>query len=187
MSFSKFTNSDHLTNHFALEEWRKKHGNFNEKSWSFKNFLSLTFLSQIEEMKRQFGQMLFSSKFLENEDPSSSSHNKHSRDYSVICSIIGGGLYPNIAHRRVKIRRNSKFSNYKTIHGSVKLVEGSVNKNSGENGFIVYHQRQKFGNFGTFMLDASDVTPYSIVFFGDHVRVYNKDGESYLTVGEFIR
>jgi hypothetical protein len=67
------------------------------------------------------------------------------------------------------------------------LVEGSVNKNAGESGFVVYHMRQKLGNMGTFLLDASDVSPYSVVFFGDRIKPYSKDGVDYLTVGDFVR
>lgn len=175
---------------YAVDEWRQyreKHGG-DTSDFCFENFMSATFLKQIEDMKQQFGEMLCVSKFLTNHDPTSLEHNQFSKNSEIVCSIICGGLYPNIALKRVKIKNNVARPNIKTIYGTVKLIDGSVNAVSKRetSSYLVYHMRQKMLG-GTYLLDASSVSPYAVVFFGDHVKFENVEDCSYLSIGEIAK
>ncbi len=185
IKLSENTYSDHLANQFALQNFRKCPKN-EKKDFCDKNFLSWTFLKQIEKMKGQFARMLKSSKFVLANDPSSEANNRYSRDNDACLSLICGGLYPNVAFKRPKILRRGKYEvNCETFYGPAKLVDGSINKKAGRVGFIAYHMRQEFGKSGSFLLDASDVSPYAVVFFGDQIKFWTD--LNCLTVGNFAR
>lgn len=148
LKFSQNTGSDHLTMAYAVDEWRKQEELVPDDvdQFCYDNFMNPTFLKQIVEMKQQFAEMLCASKFLSNQDSQSPEHNIFSDNTDIICSIICAGLYPNIAFKRMKIKQNQvAHPTIRTVHGSAKLIDGSVNASSTKDssGYVVYHTRQK--------------------------------------------
>lgn len=94
--FAKQWCSDHLMLANVMAEWRERgmsHG------FCSNNYLNMSTLRQLDNMKRQFCENLYAMKFLGNSDPESSENNRNTcgMHLNLLRSVICAGLYPNLA------------------------------------------------------------------------------------------
>lgn len=97
---SQNSKSDHLLIHSVIEGYRNAKANERNLNYCYDNFLSHTTVSQIENMKRQFADLLKASSFLESSDCLAKISNINSSNVPLLRAIIAAGLYPNIAFLR---------------------------------------------------------------------------------------
>lgn len=136
-------------------------------------------------MKIQFGQMLFNSSFINDASLMSRENNYNTENEKILKAIIAGGLYPNVAYRKIKMNsRGPGVAWIKTMEGRVKLFGSSVNAevSSDISSYLVYHEKQKINN-SIFLFDSTAIQPYSIVLFGDNVKTGTLGDTSFLSVG----
>ena len=129
--------SDHLLIHNVVQGYRATKENDCDMNYCYENFLSRTTLSQIENMKGQFADLLRNYSFLESSNCCAQSSNINSNNVPLLRAIIAAGLYPNIAFlRQVKTRGNKCFAIHKMSTPedySVKFHPSSIN--SGQSSF----------------------------------------------------
>ncbi|EDW13519.1 ATP-dependent DNA/RNA helicase DHX36 isoform X2 [Drosophila mojavensis] len=180
--------SDHLMIHNTICNYRESVENHRDRDFCYNNFLSHMTLQQLERMKSQFSELLSNYKFLNSTNCLDHSSNINSGKIPLLRAIIGGGLYPNMAHlrkaRQIKNRVRA-IHNMTTDDGRrVNFHPSSVN--SGETGFdsnyFVYYQRQKSTDL--YLLDATMVFPMALIIFGDGVETGVVDNRHYLSVAQ---
>lgn len=181
--------SDQLAVWHAMDKWSGQRSN--QRSFCYQNFLSHTTLLMLEKMKSQFGESLYKSKFLLSSRCDHEENNKHSDNVNVLRAVICGGLYPNIAFRFVKIGKNRRCEYIKTVDNKrANLLPSSVNgdrSSSHEQGFMVYHERQKFTNSLFLTETTANVSPYAILIFGDRIKTFTLDNYQYISVGDIAK
>lgn len=109
LDFSKNSKSDHLLIHNVIEDYREAKDNGSNTKYCYDYFLSHITLTQIENMKRQFGDLLKNSSFLETADCRDKISNINSTNVPLLRAIIAAGLYPNIAFLRYLPTNISKY------------------------------------------------------------------------------
>lgn len=127
----------------------------------------------------------------------------------MVRALIGGGLYPNMAHlwlaiyylyitvyiiyfiiqhysksRQIKNRVRA-IHNMSTDDGRrVNFHPSSVNSGEGsfDSHYFVYYQRQK--STALYLLDATMVFPMALIIFGDSVESGTHENTPYLSVAQ---
>ncbi|XP_058987315.1 ATP-dependent DNA/RNA helicase DHX36-like [Musca domestica] len=168
------TKSDHLLIHNVIKSYRTACDQGRDMNFCYNNFLSKSTVSQIENMKKQFAEILRNSSFLEFADCCARISNTNSDNVPLLRAIIASGLYPNLAFLR-KVKRVGRHVH--AIHSMSTPVDRKVNfhpssVNSGEGSFdanyFVYFQKQKTSK--VYLLDATMVFPMALLIFGDGVK-----------------
>ncbi|XP_073825286.1 ATP-dependent RNA helicase Rhau [Musca autumnalis] len=181
--------SDHLLIHNVIKGYRTASEQGRDNQFCYNNFLSKSTISQIENMKRQFAEILRNSSFLESTDCCASISNVNSENIPLLRAIIASGLYPNLAFLR-KVKRVGRHVH--AIHSMSTPVDRKVNfhpssVNSGEGSFdanyFVYFQKQRTSK--VYLLDATMVFPMALLIFGDGVKLGEvSPGEPYISVAD---
>lgn len=184
-SFSN--NSDQLAVAKAMEAWKNGCQGMSEREFCFKNFISYQTLKMLDQMKTQFAQGLHQSKFLTKPKVDSAENNRNSVDDNLLRAVICAGLYPNLAHRHIRITKNRRIDKIHTIESRAKLVQSSVNSDNScvyDPGFMVYLEKQTL-NDSTFLVETTaNVGPFAILMFGDRLNKNTRGDTSYLSVGD---
>jgi len=177
------TRSDHLMLANALAEYETSEA---RGSFCWENFLSESTLRLLLNMKGQFGEHLFKSKFLQSKDILAKSANLNSGNESLVRAVVCAGLYPNVAKiKRVKrkpfhqTRLESRTDKKLLFHPKSVLVDETEFKYP----WMVYHL--KLVSTNPYIYDASMVSPLALLFFGETVRLGQDrlgDGETVETV-----
>lgn len=96
LKFAKSWCSDHLMMANVVEEWRESGM---DSGFCYRNFLSMAVLRQLENMKKQFGEILYSMKFIEQPHPENDLNNRNTsfEHLNLLRAVICAGLYPNLA------------------------------------------------------------------------------------------
>ena len=184
----QFSNdSDQLAVSNAVKAW--KDGGNSQRGFCYENFLSPSTLMMLDRMKTQFGLSLHQSKFLPKSACNGEENNKNSRDENLLRAVICGGLYPNIAHRRMRVSRYKRSEIIRTAEKRVKLVLSSVNSDDTcayESGFLVYHEQQKLKS-GLFLTETTaNIGPFAILMFGDRLNKNESEGTQFLSAGDIV-
>ncbi|XP_055546297.1 ATP-dependent DNA/RNA helicase DHX36 [Wyeomyia smithii] len=177
--FAEGHHSDHLMLANVIHQWNGRSSQGDAYKFAHQNFLNVTTLRQLCNMKQQFCDYLFAAKFLETADMEARANNLNSGNDKLLTAIIGAGLYPNVAFVRKVIRkRNSPDGRaLLAIEGQGRAVIHPCSVNSTlsdfESNFVVYYEKQKISSLT--MFDTTVVNPFPLFFFGDnHVET---DGE----------
>ncbi|KAM8715778.1 hypothetical protein ACLKA7_002772 [Drosophila subpalustris] len=180
--------SDHLLVHNAISAYRDSREDRRERDFCYDNFLSLTTLQQLERMKQQFADLLNNYKFLTSSNCQHESSNINSDKISLLRAIIGGGLYPNMAHlcKSRQIKNQVRAIHHMSTDDGRRVNFHPSSVNSGEAGFdssyFVYFQRQK--STALYLLDATMVFPMALIIFGDGVESGVIDNTPYISVAK---
>ncbi|KAM7353368.1 ATP-dependent RNA helicase Rhau [Cochliomyia hominivorax] len=184
---SNNSKSDHLLIHYVVEGYRDAKQNQCNMNYCYDNFLSNATLTQIENMKKQFADLLMNSTFLETSNCLDKSSNVNSSNVPLLRAIIAAGLYPNIAFlRKVKQRGNRCHALHQMSTPEDRRVNfhpSSINsgQSSFDSNYFVYLQKQKSSE--VYLLDATMVFPMALLIFGDGVkRDVTSDGQPYISV-----
>uniref|UniRef100_A0A671QRK0 ATP-dependent DNA/RNA helicase DHX36 n=1 Tax=Sinocyclocheilus anshuiensis TaxID=1608454 RepID=A0A671QRK0_9TELE len=187
---SRNSRSDHLTIVNAFWGWEdaKKKGSRFEKEYCWDNFLSANTLQMLQNMKGQFAEHLLAAGFVNSKDPKDPSSNVNSENEKLIKAVIVAGLYPKVA----KIRPNHSKKRpmpvkvYTKADGKVCIHPKSVNAEETQFHYtwLIYHLKMKTTSL--FLYDCTEVSPFSLLFFGGDISIQRDQDQETIAVDEWI-
>lgn len=194
--------SDHLTTLKAFNDWRdlrKKKGDRSSQAFLRDNFLSRLTLFQMEDLRRQFTDLLIDIGFLPKKfrcdnrrggrsegqrgglEDEAAGPNKNSKNLQLVKAILCAGLYPNIivAPRPLVIGTSDKKAGecaFSSQKGEVHLHPCTiVHKESNlDSRYACYHEMVKTSKI--YVRDFTSVSPFSLLLFGGSLKVYHQYG-----------
>uniref|UniRef100_A0A182W6T2 RNA helicase n=1 Tax=Anopheles minimus TaxID=112268 RepID=A0A182W6T2_9DIPT len=181
-NFAQDSASDHIMLANVIAEWRKQS---NKGGFCGKHFLNGATLQQLTNMKGQFCEYLYATKFVAGSRADSRQDNLHSDNIELLRAIVGAGLYPNVAFIRRVIRSRNSPDGRAILNienqGRAEIHPGSVNGNRGvfHSNFVVYYDMQKLSSLTIF--DTTVVNPFPLLFFGDN-HVETVDGREIISI-----
>lgn len=186
---SKNTKSDHLTvlNAFLGWEESKRYGPKAEKDYCWDNFLSSNSLKMLNDMKGQFAEHLLGAGFVSSSNPKHSKANINSDNEKLIKAVICAGLYPKVAKIRPTFSKKRQMVKvYTKSDGKVCIHPKSVNVEETEfhYSWLVYHLKMKTSSI--YLYDCTEVSPYSLLFFGGDISIQKDQGQDTIAVDEWI-
>ena len=156
--------SDHLMLVNAMLGWEEAVENGKGRGYCWDNFLSESMVRMLDNMKKQFAEHLYNSKFVASKNVKYPDSNRNSTNEALIRSVVCAGLYPNVA----RISHISKFgAKISTLNeNSVKIHLNSVNAKAKDYQYpwLVYHEKLKTN--GVNLLDCGMVSPLALILFG---------------------
>ncbi|KAI9321214.1 P-loop containing nucleoside triphosphate hydrolase protein [Dichotomocladium elegans] len=179
--------SDWLTDMKAYDKWYqilKTEGIREARRFCEENYLSFSTLSEISNLRRQYGDALLEIGFYHKgrEDE----YNEHSKNTNLVKSVVFAGLNPNVARiqmpdskydkvlsgtvEREKEAKEIKF--YTQKDGRVFLHPSSIlfsNNSYAPGSFLTYFSRMQTSKI--FIRDGTEVPSYAVLFFGGRVDI----------------
>ncbi|KAM5163257.1 ATP-dependent DNA/RNA helicase DHX36 [Mantella aurantiaca] len=186
---SRNTKSDHLTVLNAVLGWEesKRCGPKAEREYCWDNFLSSNTLKMLCDMKGQFAEHLLGAGFVSSSNPKHSNANINSDNEKLIKAVICAGLYPKVAKIRPNFSKKRQMAKvYTKSDGKVCIHPKSVNVEETEfhYSWLVYHLKMKTSSI--YLYDCTEVSPYSLLFFGGDISIQNDQGQDTIAVDEWI-
>jgi HrpA-like RNA helicase len=183
--------SDHLTILNAFQEWkdlRKTEGNRAVQSFIKDNFLGRLTLFQMEDLRKQFSNLLSSIGFLPKGfrlTDLGSSENANSKNIGLVKAVLCAGLYPNIiVAPRTLVGTSGKSGNqtagecsFQThTKGEVYLHPSTIafKEKKLDTRYCCYHEMVKTSK--TYVRDCTSVSPFALLLFGGDLKVYQAHG-----------
>ncbi|XP_051580749.1 ATP-dependent DNA/RNA helicase DHX36-like isoform X1 [Myxocyprinus asiaticus] len=187
---SKNSRSDHLTivNAFLGWEDAKRQGSRYEREYCWENFLSASTLQMLQNMKGQFAEHLWAAGFVKSKDPKDPSSNINSENEKLIKAVIVAGLYPKVAKIRPNQskKRPTHVKVYTKADGKVCIHPKSVNAEETEFHYtwLIYHLKMRTTSI--FLYDCTEVSPFSLLFFGGDISIQKDQDQETIAVDEWI-
>lgn len=183
--------SDQLAVANAMKQWKIRcNRSRSQKDFCYSNFLSSSTMVMLDQMRSQFAQLLHHSRFLSDVQCNSPENNRNTENVDLLKAIIGGGTYPNIAYRFVKIKKGSRQDSIRTMERKrLKLLPSSVNndpKAQYDSGFIFFDEMNKYTHDFFITETTSNVSPFGILLFGDKINVGVNGDTNVISVGDII-
>ncbi|KAM7505061.1 hypothetical protein LguiB_003965 [Lonicera macranthoides] len=164
--------SDHIALLKAFEGWRDAKRGGNERSFCWESFLSPLTLQMMEDMRRQFIDLLSDIGFVD-KSRGANAYNQYSNDLEMVCAILCAGLYPNVVQCK---RRGKRTAFYSKDVGKVDIHPASVN--AGVHlfplPFMVYSEKVKTSSI--YIRDSTNISDYALLMFGGNL-IPSKTGE----------
>ncbi|XP_048362008.1 ATP-dependent DNA/RNA helicase DHX36 [Sphaerodactylus townsendi] len=186
---SKNTKSDHLTVVNAFQGWEEaqRRGFRCEKDYCWEYFLSSNTLQMLRNMKGQFAEHLLAAGFVNSRSPKDSKSNINSDNEKLLKAVICAGLYPKVAKIRANHSKKRKMVKVSTKpDGTVNIHPKSVNVEEGEfhYNWLVYHLKMRTSSI--YLYDCTEVSPYSLLFFGGDISIQKDKDQDTIAVDEWI-
>ncbi|KAG7470975.1 hypothetical protein MATL_G00119570 [Megalops atlanticus] len=188
-SLSKNSKSDHLTIVNAFWGWEdaKRRGHKFERDYCWDNFLSANTLQMLHNMKGQFAEHLLAAGFVSSKNPKDPSSNINSENEKLIKAVIVAGLYPKVAKIRPSFsKKRPMVKVYTKADGKVNIHPKSVNAEETEFHYtwLIYHLKMKTSSI--FLYDCTEVSPFSLLFFGGDISIQKDQDQETIAVDEWI-
>ncbi|KAM4694583.1 ATP-dependent DNA/RNA helicase DHX36 [Discoglossus pictus] len=186
---SNNSKSDHLTvvNAFMGWEEAKWRGARAERDYCWDNFLSTNTLKMLSNMKGQFAEHLLGARFVSSRDPKDPKSNSNSDNEKLIKAVICAGLYPKVAKVRPSFSNKRQMAKvYTKSDGKVCIHPKSVNveENEFHYSWLVYHLKMRTSSI--YLYDCTEVSPYSLLFFGGDISIQKDKEQDTIAVDEWI-
>uniref|UniRef100_A0A8D3AK81 ATP-dependent DNA/RNA helicase DHX36 n=1 Tax=Scophthalmus maximus TaxID=52904 RepID=A0A8D3AK81_SCOMX len=188
-TLSRNSKSDHLTIVNAFQGWEeaKRRGARYEKEYCWDNFLSANTLQMLHNMKGQFAEHLMRTGFVSSKDPRDPKSNVNSDNEKLIKAVIVAGLYPKVA--TIKPSHSKKRPGvkvYTQADGKVCIHPKSVNAEETEFNYtwLIYHLKMRTSSI--FLYDCTEVSPFSLLFFGGDITIQKDEGQETIAVDKWI-
>ncbi|XP_077146831.1 ATP-dependent DNA/RNA helicase DHX36 [Ranitomeya variabilis] len=186
---SQNTKSDHLTSLNAFRGWEKakQWGPRAEREYCWEYFLSSNTLKMLGDMKGQFAEHLLGAGFVSSRSPKDPKSNINSDNEKLIKAVICAGLYPKVAKIRLSHKRKRPGMKVSTkADGGVNIHPKSVNVEEREfhHHWLVYHLKMKTSSI--YLYDCTEVSPYSLLFFGGEISIQKDQDQDTIAVDEWI-
>lgn len=202
--------SDHLTTLNAFNTWkdmRRTKGEKATRAFLQESFLSRLTLFQMEDLRRQFADILMDVGFLPRDfrlkgarggpkiGPSSvpSPSDAHSDNVHLIKAILCAGLYPNIiVAPRSLVRKDGGLSDkqvgecaFQSLKGEVYLHPSTISFSEKrlDSRYCCYHEIVRTSK--TYVRDCTTVSEFALLLFGGSLKVYHTHGV--VTVDDWIK
>ncbi|XP_049580651.1 ATP-dependent DNA/RNA helicase DHX36 [Syngnathus scovelli] len=184
---SRNSKSDHLTVVYAFQGWQDAKRWRREQSFCWDNFLSVNTLQMLHNMKGQFAEHLWHAGFVSSKDPKDPNSNVNSDNEKLIKAVIVAGLYPKVAMIRPRHSKKRPGVKVYTQHdGQVNIHPKSVN--SEETNFnykwLIYHLKMRTSSI--FLYDCTEVSPFSLLFFGGDISIQKDEDQETIAVDQWI-
>ncbi|XP_062860390.1 ATP-dependent DNA/RNA helicase DHX36 [Trichomycterus rosablanca] len=187
---SKNSKSDHLTIVNAFRGWEeaKRSGYRSEREYCWDNFLSANTLQMLQNMKVQFAEHLLAAGFVSRKDPKDPSANVNSDNEKLLKAVIVAGLYPKVAKIRPSFhkKRAMPAKVYTKADGKVCIHPKSVNAEETQFHYtwLIYHLKMRTTSI--FLYDCTEVSPFSLLFFGGDISIQKDQEQETIAVDEWI-
>ncbi|XP_063298636.1 ATP-dependent DNA/RNA helicase DHX36 isoform X1 [Pelobates fuscus] len=186
---SKNTKSDHLTVLNAFLGWEecKWQGARAERNYCWENFLSSNTLQMLRNMKEQFAEHLLGAGFVSSRNAKDPKSNINSDNEKLIKAVICAGLYPKVAKIRPSFGKKKQMVKvYTKSDGKVSIHPKSVNVDESEfhYSWLVYHLKMRTTSI--YLYDCTEVSPYSLLFFGGEISINKDKDQDTIAVDEWI-
>ncbi|GAB6031855.1 ATP-dependent DNA/RNA helicase dhx36 [Chamberlinius hualienensis] len=155
--------SDHLLLIKVFQDWAKAKRQGREYYFCRENFLSVSTLRMLEKMKDQLAVQLNQLKWISSPNVNDRLANENSGSSNLIRAIIFAGLYPNVAHLRIRSPINSRRKRpppLRTVNdGKVCLHPKSViaTEVQFDSCYLTYHTKVKMDNNYHLVCDPDSV------------------------------
>ncbi|KAK9668631.1 hypothetical protein RND81_13G073300 [Saponaria officinalis] len=180
-SFAGDSCSDHIALLKAFEGWKEAKRNRTEKSFCWENFLSSQTMQMIEDMRKQFVDLLSDIGFVD-KAKGPQAYNTFSDDMEMVCAILCAGLYPNVVQCK---RRGKRTAFYTKEVGQVDIHPASVN--AGVHSFplpyMVYSEKVKTSSI--YVRDSTNISDYALLLFGGNLLA-SKSGVGIEMLGGYL-
>lgn len=189
-TLSRNSKSDHLTVVNALWGWEdaKRQGGRYEREYCWDNFLSANTLQMLQNMKGQFAEHLLAAGFVNSKNPKDPSSNINSENEKLIKAVIVAGLYPKVAkiHPSNSNKRLMPPKVYTKADGKVCIHPKSVNAEETQFNYtwLIYHLKMRTTSI--FLYDCTEVSPFSLLFFGGDISIQKDKDQETIAVDEWI-
>ncbi|XP_068613399.1 ATP-dependent DNA/RNA helicase DHX36-like [Brachionichthys hirsutus] len=188
-ALSQNSKSDHLTIVNAFQGWEeaKRRGARHEREYCWDNFLSANTLQMLHNMKGQFAEHLMSTGFVSSKDPKDPKSNINSDNEKLIKAVIVAGLYPKVAMIKPSYsKKRPGVKVYTQADGKVCIHPKSVNCEETEFNYrwLIYHLKMRTSNI--FLYDCTEVSPFSLLFFGGDITIQRDENEETVAVDRWI-
>ncbi|CAL8352958.1 unnamed protein product [Lota lota] len=188
-TLSRNSKSDHLTIVNAFQGWEeaKRRGPRYEREFCWDNFLSANTLQMLHNMKGQFAEHLMKVGFVSSKDPKDPKSNVNSENEKLVKAVIVAGLYPKVAMIKPSHSKKWKGSKvYTQADGKVVIHPKSVNAEENQFNYtwLVYHLKMRTTSI--FLYDCTEVSPFSLLFFGGNVSIQKDEGQETIAVDQWI-
>uniref|UniRef100_A0A3B5LWD9 ATP-dependent DNA/RNA helicase DHX36 n=1 Tax=Xiphophorus couchianus TaxID=32473 RepID=A0A3B5LWD9_9TELE len=188
-TLSRNSKSDHLTIVYAFKGWEeaKQRGSRYERDYCWDNFLSANTLQMLHNMKGQFAEHLMSAGFVSSRDPKDAKSNINSDNEKLIKAVIVAGLYPKVAMIRPSYsKKRPGVKVYTQTDGKVCIHPKSVNAEEREFNYtwLIYHLKMRTSSI--FLYDCTEVSPFSLLFFGGDITIQKDEGQETVAVDRWI-
>uniref|UniRef100_A0A8C9T4K2 ATP-dependent DNA/RNA helicase DHX36 n=1 Tax=Scleropages formosus TaxID=113540 RepID=A0A8C9T4K2_SCLFO len=188
-ALSKNSKSDHLTVVNAFWGWEeaKRRGYKCEREYCWDNFLSANTLQMLHNMKGQFAEHLLCAGFVSSKDPKDPASNINSDNEKLLKAVIVAGLYPKVAKIRPSFsKKRPGVKVYTKADGKVNIHPKSVNAEETEFHYtwLIYHLKMKTSSI--FLYDCTEVSPFSLLFFGGDISIQKDQEQDTIAVDEWI-
>ncbi|KAL3991831.1 protein phosphatase PTC7 [Sarotherodon galilaeus] len=186
---SKNSKSDHLTIVNAFQGWEdaKQRGGRYEREYCWDNFLSANTLQMLQNMKGQFAEHLMHAGFVSSKDPKDPKSNVNSGNEKLIKAVIVAGLYPKVAMIRPShSKKRPGVKVYTQADGKVCIHPKSVNAEETEFNYtwLIYHLKMRTSSI--FLYDCTEVSPFSLLFFGGDITIQKDEDQETIAVDQWI-
>ncbi|KAL7879161.1 hypothetical protein AOLI_G00101350 [Acnodon oligacanthus] len=187
---SQNSRSDHLTvvNAFLGWEEAKRRGYKCEREYCWDNFLSANTLQMLQNMKGQFAEHLLAAGFVNSKDPKDPRANINSDNEKLLKAVIVAGLYPKVAKIRPSLhkKRPMPVKVYTKSDGKVCIHPKSVNAEETQFHYtwLIYHLKMRTSSI--FLYDCTEVSPFSLLFFGGDISIQKDEDQDTIAVDEWI-
>ncbi|XP_076002054.1 ATP-dependent DNA/RNA helicase DHX36 [Genypterus blacodes] len=186
---SRNSKSDHLTIVNAFQGWEeaKQRGSRYEREFCWDNFLSANTLQMLHNMKGQFAEHLMSAGFVSSKNPKDPKSNVNSENEKLMKAVIVAGLYPKVAMIRPShSKKRPGVKVYTQADGKVCIHPKSVNAEETEFNFtwLIYHLKMRTSSI--FLYDCTEVSPFSLLFFGGDITIQRDEDQETVAVDQWI-
>ncbi|XP_005996531.1 ATP-dependent DNA/RNA helicase DHX36 [Latimeria chalumnae] len=186
---SKDSKSDHLTIVNAVLGWEeaRRRGFKAERDYCWEYFLSSNTLQMLHNMKGQFAEHLLAAGFICSKAPKDPKSNINSDNEKLIKAVICAGLYPKVAKIRPNFSKKRKTVKvYTKPDGKVSIHPKSVNVEETEfhYSWLIYHLKMRTSSI--YLYDCTEVSPYSLLFFGGDISIQKDQDQETISVDEWI-
>uniref|UniRef100_A0A7N6B5H0 RNA helicase n=1 Tax=Anabas testudineus TaxID=64144 RepID=A0A7N6B5H0_ANATE len=188
-TLSRNSKSDHLTIVNAFQGWEeaKQRGARYEREYCWDNFLSANTLQMLHNMKGQFAEHLMHAGFVSSKDPKDPKSNVNSDNEKLIKAVIVAGLYPKVATIRPShSKKRPGVKVYTQADGKVCIHPKSVNAEETEFNYtwLIYHLKMRTSSI--FLYDCTEVSPFSLLFFGGDITIQKDEDQETIAVDQWI-
>ncbi|KAM9801453.1 ATP-dependent DNA/RNA helicase DHX36 [Neosynchiropus ocellatus] len=188
-TLSNNSKSDHLTVFNAFQGWEeaKRGGARCEREFCWENFLSANTLKMLQNMKGQFAEHLMHAGFVGSKDTKDPKSNVNSDNQKLIKAVIVAGLYPKVAMIRKSFsKKRPGVKVYTQADGKVAIHPKSVNYEETEFNYtwLIYHLKMRTSSI--FLYDCTEVSPFSLLFFGGDISIQKDEDQETIAVDKWI-
>uniref|UniRef100_A0A8K9WKQ5 RNA helicase n=1 Tax=Oncorhynchus mykiss TaxID=8022 RepID=A0A8K9WKQ5_ONCMY len=187
-TLSRESKSDHLTIIYAFTGWEeaKRRGYKFEREFCWDNFLSANTLQMLHNMKGQFAEHLLGAGFTSSKNPKDPESNTNSDNEKLIKAVIVAGLYPKVAMIKPSGSKKRPVRVYTKTDGKVCIHPKSVNAEETQFNYtwLIYHLKMRTSSI--FLYDCTEVSPFSLLFFGGDVTIQMDQDQETIAVDDWI-